>query len=588
MLYRLYLNHCFSHQDQTFDLSGGLTGITGPNESGKSLVVEMIRYALFGTKALRGSAEDYKKLHVELDFSVQGVPYKVVRKGPKSELTGGDHQVSGTKPVNEAIIRIMGYDLTVFDVANVCNQGDVERLTDMRPAERKAMVDQTVGLNVLDEVISFCGERGNAIRREAAAFMSGITEPTPPTEPEDYVCSTEIPLEQASKDKDEFIEMKGFLSSVPEKPKKPKACPVKKTVEELEKISGERDILIRGIHNTDRQIKELVLPQYTAEQLDAEEAQHEALDLWKAKQRLLARGDNECPSCGHTWPLAIDELEAYSEVSEVSPPELTRNQISEQRGFLGNDEKRLSYLARVQELENHLEEIPPVETSINTRRAYEAELRAYEANLAAYQKFNSGVDEKRTRFEELTGAVETYTQLKEKYEISTTYERDLSRYEKDLKVYKSNLEVYETMTASSEAYLTSRKNVADLKVHIKSHLLPSLNKVASVLLTQMTGGERFSVEVDPDFEIQIDGQAVGTLSGSGKAVANLAIRIALGQILTNRKFSVFLADEVDAAMDDERAEYTAEALKRLTDRIEQVIQVTHKSPETDHRIELKK
>ena len=71
MLTRLYLNGCFSHQDRTFDLSKGLTAITGRNESGKSLIMEMIRFALFGSKALRGEASDYRKLHVELDFIVK-------------------------------------------------------------------------------------------------------------------------------------------------------------------------------------------------------------------------------------------------------------------------------------------------------------------------------------------------------------------------------------------------------------------------------------------------------------------------------------------------------------------------------------
>jgi DNA repair protein SbcC/Rad50 len=51
-------------------------------------------------------------------------------------------------------------------------------------------------------------------------------------------------------------------------------------------------------------------------------------------------------------------------------------------------------------------------------------------------------------------------------------------------------------------------------------------------------------------------------------------------------FSLFMADEVDAAMDEERAEYTAQALRRLTTMVTQVILVTHKRPETDRTIAL--
>ena len=89
MITRLYLDNCFTHHDRTITFEKGLTGVVGPNESGKSLIVEMIRYALFGSKALRGTADDYKKLHVELDFTVQGVDYQILRKGTKIELTGG-------------------------------------------------------------------------------------------------------------------------------------------------------------------------------------------------------------------------------------------------------------------------------------------------------------------------------------------------------------------------------------------------------------------------------------------------------------------------------------------------------------------
>jgi exonuclease SbcC len=109
-----------------------------------------------------------------------------------------------------------------------------------------------------------------------------------------------------------------------------------------------------------------------------------------------------------------------------------------------------------------------------------------------------------------------------------------------------------------------------------------LNKVASVLLNQMTGGARTSVIVDDEFNITVDGQQVQTLSGSGKAVANLALRIGLGQVLTNGVFSVFMADEFDESMDDERARYTAECMQRLKETIKQVIVVTHKRPVADH------
>ena len=121
---------------------------------------------------------------------------------------------------------------------------------------------------------------------------------------------------------------------------------------------------------------------------------------------------------------------------------------------------------------------------------------------------------------------------------------------------------------------------------MKSHLLPSLNKVASTLISQMTNNQRKSIVIDDEFEILVDGQPVNTLSGSGKAVANLAVRIGLGSVLTNKIFSVFLADEIDASMDEQRAAYTAQCLQNLTSVIDQIILVSHQKPEADHQIEV--
>jgi exonuclease SbcC len=40
----------------------GFGVITGANEQGKSFIIEVVRWCLFGSAALRGKAEDYKTL----------------------------------------------------------------------------------------------------------------------------------------------------------------------------------------------------------------------------------------------------------------------------------------------------------------------------------------------------------------------------------------------------------------------------------------------------------------------------------------------------------------------------------------------
>ena len=62
----------------------------------------------------------------------------------------------------------------------------------------------------------------------------------------------------------------------------------------------------------------------------------------------------------------------------------------------------------------------------------------------------------------------------------------------------------------------------------------------------MTGGQRQSISVDEEFDVTVDGQPLNTLSRSGKAVANLSMRIGLGQVLTNNVLSLFVGDKIDA------------------------------------------
>lgn len=591
MLKRLYIDNGFRHFNKTFDFEKGLTGIVGKNESGKSLIVEFIRYALFGTAALRGKADDYKKLHVELWFEIKGLPYHVIRKAGKVELyRDGQEMASGTKPVNQAIVETLGYDLTVFDVANACNQGNVEALSNMRPTERKAMVDRTIGLDVLDEVIAHCGAEALAFKRLAEGQEKLLVNPTMPTMPEGYVFSTDLaePLRLARGLQQKRNELRGWLTAAPAQPNAPAKCPVQETVETLTAYQVERLNLAAEITQLESSIKALILPKYPMDYLDAQAEQWIAYGFWLQKKRFLDQGDLCCPSCNHTWPIAAEALKSFEGVVEVEKPEITEMQINAERDRLGNVDKLDELTGVLNTLTAKLEGMPDRSADLKTRRDADAAEAQYQSQLRAYDVYQADYATKKAEFDELDDIDQTVADLNNQLQSAVIYEREWAAYEVALEAFNRVGEQIRENKNKAEEYAEAKKRVQALKVQVKTHLLPSLNKVASILLNQMTGGERYEVVVDEDFEITIDGQPIGTLSGSGKAVANLAVRIALGQILTNKVFSVFFADEVDAAMDDDRAAYTAQALRRLTDLIQQVIIVTHKKVETDHLIELKK
>jgi DNA repair protein SbcC/Rad50 len=174
---------------------------------------------------------------------------------------------------------------------------------------------------------------------------------------------------------------------------------------------------------------------------------------------------------------------------------------------------------------------------------------------------------------------------------------DLQRRLSDALSFEHQLAAYDVLKARFDelsAEVTAERAAADewrkaknamtvLRGLVKQHLVPSLNRVASHLIAAMTGGQRRSIVVDEEFEVTVDGY---TLSGSGKAAANLALRLGLGQVLTNNIFSVFLGDEIDASLDEDRAENTSNTLHYLANRISQIVLISHKSMPADYCIEL--
>jgi ABC-type lipoprotein export system ATPase subunit len=59
-------------------------------------------------------------------------------------------------------------------------------------------------------------------------------------------------------------------------------------------------------------------------------------------------------------------------------------------------------------------------------------------------------------------------------------------------------------------------------------------------------------------------------------------------VLTKGVFNVFLADEIDAAMSEERANEVQTALYRIKDKVKQIVLVSHKPnlEPVDERIEV--
>jgi DNA repair exonuclease SbcCD ATPase subunit len=660
MIKSLYLDNCFRHFDRSITFDNGLTAIIGPNESGKSLTLEMIRYAFFGSKALRGIADDYKKLHVAMSFEIRGVEYKVVRKGNRADLYRGDeHIATGTKPVNAAIVRILGYDLQVFDTAHACNQGQVEALGAMTPADRKAMVDQTVGLTEMDAVEATVAEKARtnrALLQQAEADLG--PEPVEPPKPVNYIPAADL---RAARDQlraatERFNQLQGYLSHrLPTAPIEP-TCDITETADQIKLFVDLRQTVTTKQSQLKAQIDFTPTSPYTAEQLATFRAQLAAWKNWQEREKFTWRptythtqlnemelgwaaietnnrraelqhqldhaNKLECPKCAHSWPMdqagvarIQAELEQLPPAVVLTPPKLTPTQIRQERFDLDNygpkwerlkdvpeapaPEISEAELIRLESLSGNREKIdmwkaelatltlPPDRTEdYHKRRAYERDMVTYQTARRGYDKAVAERAERQAEFDKLSGVPDHYQTILEAYSAAEAYERELAAYQAARAKWDATAETVAVLRERTEQYSRAREALKELRARVKQYLVPSLSKVASNLLSQMTGGQRTIIDIDEDFNVLVDGQRLETLSGSGKAVANLAIRLGLGQVLTYRALSLFMGDEIDASMDNDRANFTAECFRNLSKSVKQVFLVSHKRPEADHYIDL--
>ncbi|WP_209427773.1 hypothetical protein [Pararhodobacter sp. SW119] len=274
-----------------------------------------------------------------------------------------------------------------------------------------------------------------------------------------------------------------------------------------------------------------------------------------SKKKLLGHGTLTCPECGHRWPVAADQLSDYAHVQETVRPAITRREIAESRVLIGNRVRIAAIRSELEQLE-----IPADRSAELARlRAHAAAVEAHQHARDAWAVYNRDLPGKQARLSDLTdvpglliaseqalttardadwwrrvapletemvslaGAECSAHKLEAALNTSLDHERLLADFRNTRAAFdRVNSEIEEIEARAAEC-ATARERITALKLSLKSHLLPSLNRVASSLLAQMTGGTRSRIEIDDAFEILVDGQALATLSGSGHQPGLLAL-----------------------------------------------------------------
>jgi DNA repair protein SbcC/Rad50 len=122
--------------------------------------------------------------------------------------------------------------------------------------------------------------------------------------------------------------------------------------------------------------------------------------------------------------------------------------------------------------------------------------------------------------------------------------------------------------------------LSDLRGELNATLRPDLSDLASSFLRDLTHGRYTELELNEDYGTTLldDGDPKAVISGGEEDIANLALRLAISQMIAERAgqpLSLLVLDEIFGSLDEDRRLAVVDLLRSLADRFPQVILITH-------------
>ncbi len=175
------------HADTRIDFDSGLTGIIGPNGSGKTTILEAIAWAIYGTSATRGTRESIRHnragaratVRVELDFDLGGHRYRVVRGLTSAELYldgAGAPIASSISGVSEVLTRRLGMTREEFFNTYFTGQKELSVMAAMGPSERAQFLSHVLGYERLRSAQQLERAKKNALVAQIGGIRQGMPD----------------------------------------------------------------------------------------------------------------------------------------------------------------------------------------------------------------------------------------------------------------------------------------------------------------------------------------------------------------------------------------------------------------------------
>lgn len=613
-------NGFYDNNDIIINFTQGLNVLTGPNGSGKSHTIDLLNYSLFGTQALRSSVTEYpNNFKVICEFKINNNVYKVERTAKTSKLyllenNKYEIQSTSTTAVNNTIKELLSYDYKIFSLTNYVKQNNLLNLTSCTPSALSELIQIISGISSSELLENHLKELTTTNKAENKALEN--------TKNNLNVSTIEFSINEQfekllSKDSNFLNTIKDNILEINKK-----INFNKDTVKQLETINNQyhqfqsnlqqleeykdytletlTDSLIElnNIQNKIQNLKnylnsvqkpeEEFHPDYLLDQEYLIIKNDEYKAYLKAKEQLESK-QITCPNCQTSFCPGHENIVP---LEAPEKPSITLKDIEVQLNWI---RVKKAYNASQEELEalemvyDNLPNSDEIKFKIEQVKKYNSVNQTYIEILNTLRSF---IESFNIVCED--DIINSSLYLKSKLEDEIPEQEELLEYnrqlEKDIVNYISNKKYYElyleTVTNlennikdnnSKQELLTLLRSVLiTCKKEIQSQVLPLINTTSSKLLSTMTGGERSSIEIDKSFQIQVDGQKVDVLEGSGQVLTNICLRIAMLNTFYKDSFLVFIGDEIDSPLHEDRFAFLEKSLDNLSSLGYQIIIISHK------------